>query len=52
MKIEDDAKKLALLGRLLEEYGDYIRLREAQPLAAELVNKVQQWVDDNLIELK
>jgi len=52
MKIEDDDKKLARLEKLLGEYEEYIRRREAQPLAAEIVGKVCNWVIDNRSELK
>ncbi len=50
--IEDDPRKLLKLSNLLSEYALYIRDREKQPLAAELVVKVKMWVDYNRSELE
>jgi hypothetical protein len=49
--IEDDKRKLGQLSKLLGEYAVYIGQREKQPLAAQSVAMIQQWVKDNLREL-
>jgi len=49
--IEDDVKKLKQLKEHLREYADYIRDREKQPLASEIVTKVWSWVSSNLRDL-
>lgn len=49
--IEDDAKKLAKLDRLLSEYWNYIYARENQPLGAQMVALVGGWVRDNIRSL-
>jgi hypothetical protein len=47
LNIEDDPKKLKRLNALLVEYGQYLREREHQPLAAGVVVLVRGWVLDN-----
>lgn len=50
--IQDNVGQLRSLQRLLRDYGTYIRRDERQPLAANVIDLVRQWVADNLSELE